>query len=87
MYFIFCIRQNQNILIKLSIFSSLETENEAETSIYIFKNEQIEICSTKIHLFLEFLSANAPLFLGYHQLHSHQNIENIFASYYINLYK
>ena len=41
MYFIFCIRQNQNILIKLSIFSSLETENEAETSIYILKDEQI----------------------------------------------
>ena len=52
----FCIRQNQNILIKLSIdlSSSLETKNEAETSIYILKDEQIEICSTKIHLFLEF---------------------------------
>ena len=32
MYSIFCICQNQNILIKLSIFSSLE----AETLIYIF---------------------------------------------------
>ena len=30
------------------------------------KNQNEQICSRKIHLFLKFLTLNAPLFLGYY---------------------